>query len=416
MQVLLLDGDPRRQADIARVLSGQGMQVSCMESLSAAECFVRALPVEVLVLGERIGGRLSHSLALLAECRNPRVRAVLLTDRAAEAVDELFELIPAVQAILGCTVPPEVVGQVVAATLEAGQKVMSDAEATAFPAEELLIGMAGQMAAPPVVAATGAAAGRMAAEPVLSGGVAPDSMAPDSIAPDSMAADHRLARTARDDAPVADVAIREPVDPLPPARTASGLPLVTAPVASATGTVVPAAMAAPDVASFTDWLDWLDTRATDEVVQRHPGAYIAAKAAAPDLDPSALPQPVPAQDSAPVSDPGPAGSTACAPTPVPASAEAADLPELAKPQHFSIFWQRDSWLRGADVTSATAEPAPMPAPMPAPLPAPVAAQMTGPLATSPATSAADLAASDLAAFSVPLRRPLTGPARRLHLA
>lgn len=353
MQVLLLDGDPRRQADIACALTGRGLQVSCMESLSAAELFVRTLPIEVLVLGERIGGRLSHSLALLAECRNPQVCAVLLTDREAEAADELFELIPAVRAILGCSVPAEVVGQVVAATFEARQV---DEAQVAIPAEDLLSEMAGQMTTPMLEDADADTPGRVVVEPVLYEGLDPDTS---------------VARPA-----LAEFAVSEALDPVPSS------PQIDAAAPDA-GTVVPASMDAPDGTSFTAWLDWLDTKAPDENFQPAPCAGVATDATAPDVAQSASPAPL----SGPAADP----VTDCVSSPMPELAEAANPPE---PQHFSVFWQRESWLRPADSTSTPSEPMP----------------------ATTATSEAEAPASDLPPLPALPRLVLTDPTRRLHLA
>ncbi len=120
MQVMVLEQDHARQAELAQALLTKGFQVLCMESVEAAECFLRRDLVDVLVLGERVGGRLSHSLALLAECRNPMASAILLTERTGPDMDELFDLIPALYAILGRTVAPSVVGQVVLSAVSAG--------------------------------------------------------------------------------------------------------------------------------------------------------------------------------------------------------------------------------------------------------------------------------------------------------
>lgn len=119
MQVMVLEQDQKRQAQLAQALMEKGFHVLCVESLDAAECFVRMDIVDVLVLGERVGGRLSHSLALLAECRNPMVSAVLLTERSGPDMDELFDLIPAVYAILGRDVAPRIVTQIVMSAISA---------------------------------------------------------------------------------------------------------------------------------------------------------------------------------------------------------------------------------------------------------------------------------------------------------
>lgn len=117
MQALILEDDPGFQAQLAQALMGKGFNVLCVETLAAAEAFLRLDMADVLVFGERIGGRLSHTAALLAECRNPLVAAVLLTDRSGPELDELFDLMPSLVGILGRRVAPEVVTQVVMAAV-----------------------------------------------------------------------------------------------------------------------------------------------------------------------------------------------------------------------------------------------------------------------------------------------------------
>ena len=116
MQVLILEDDPALQARLAQTMMGQGFNVLCVETVPSAEAFLRLGMVDVLIAGERIGGRLSHPLALLAECRNPLVTVILLTDRTGPDLDELFELMPSVVGILGRAVAPELVMQIVTAT------------------------------------------------------------------------------------------------------------------------------------------------------------------------------------------------------------------------------------------------------------------------------------------------------------
>jgi hypothetical protein len=117
MQVLILEDDPGFQAQLAQAMMGKGFHVLGVDTVPAAEAFLRLDMADVLIFGERIGGRLSHSVALLAECRNPLVAAVLLTDRTGPAVDELFDLMPSLVGILGRPVSPVMVTQVVMAAV-----------------------------------------------------------------------------------------------------------------------------------------------------------------------------------------------------------------------------------------------------------------------------------------------------------
>jgi hypothetical protein len=117
MQVLILEDDPAFQALLAQAMMAKGFNVLCVASVPAAEAFLRLDMADVLIFGERIDGRLTHPVALLAECRNPLVAAVLLTDRTGPDLDELFDLMPSLVGILGRRVAPPVVTQVVMAAV-----------------------------------------------------------------------------------------------------------------------------------------------------------------------------------------------------------------------------------------------------------------------------------------------------------
>lgn len=116
MQVMVLDQDQNLQVQLAGALMQKGFHVICVESIGAAENFIRRDFIDVLVMGERVGGKLSHSLALLAECRNPLVSAILLTDRTGPSLEEIFDLIPSINGILGRKISPAIVAQVVLAS------------------------------------------------------------------------------------------------------------------------------------------------------------------------------------------------------------------------------------------------------------------------------------------------------------
>ncbi len=117
MQVLILEDDPAFQAQLAQAMMAKGFNVLCVATVPAAEAFLRLDMADVLIFGERMDGRLTHPVALLAECRNPLVAAVLLTDRTGPDLDELFDLMPSLVGILGRRVAPPVVTQVVMAAV-----------------------------------------------------------------------------------------------------------------------------------------------------------------------------------------------------------------------------------------------------------------------------------------------------------
>lgn len=119
MQVLILDDDPEYQARLARALAARDFQIVCVDSLAAAEAVVRMGLPDLLILGERVHGRLSHSVALLADCREPGIPSVFITDRQGEEIAELFELIPAVYSIMGRATAPAMVAQIAVAAVAA---------------------------------------------------------------------------------------------------------------------------------------------------------------------------------------------------------------------------------------------------------------------------------------------------------
>ncbi len=169
MQVLILEDDPAFQAQLAQMMMGHGFNVLCVDTVPGAEAFLRLGMVDVLVAGERIGGKLSHAVALLAECRNPLLAAVLRTDRKGPDLDELFDLVPSLVGILGRGVDPALVTQVVlaatagvradsatshlAARWVAAERPADPASVSADdPAGDLMVDSLGD-ALPPVIAA-----------------------------------------------------------------------------------------------------------------------------------------------------------------------------------------------------------------------------------------------------------------------
>ena len=127
MQVMVLDQDQNLLVQLAGALMQKGFQVICVESIGAAKNFIRRDFIDVLVMGERVGGKLSHSLALLAECRNPLVSAILLTDRTGPSLEEIFDLIPSIYGILGRKISPDIVAQIVlASTIDQTSETVRD--------------------------------------------------------------------------------------------------------------------------------------------------------------------------------------------------------------------------------------------------------------------------------------------------
>ena len=104
--VYVIEDDPATRAGSAAALSRAGFAVTVAGSVEAAKAAVRRGAVDVLVMAERVGGRLAHDVALLAELRNPALGTIMLSDRTADEADEIFALLPSLHAVLGRSTPP----------------------------------------------------------------------------------------------------------------------------------------------------------------------------------------------------------------------------------------------------------------------------------------------------------------------
>lgn len=106
----LVVAEGARGAELAGILAQGGDVTVALSAARGREAARDA--VDVLVLGEALGGRLTHDVALLAECRNPAVATILLSDRPADEAEELWELLPSLHAILGGATPARLVAEV----------------------------------------------------------------------------------------------------------------------------------------------------------------------------------------------------------------------------------------------------------------------------------------------------------------
>ncbi len=118
MKALIMRDDAEAAAGCAKALLDKGFQVACVESRHIAQALLRIEPVDLLVMDERVGGRLTHALALSAERRHPYISAILMTDRPGEDTDELYELIPSLYALAGISVAPEILAQLALSSIE----------------------------------------------------------------------------------------------------------------------------------------------------------------------------------------------------------------------------------------------------------------------------------------------------------
>lgn len=117
MQVLIVDNEIDRQAEITIALMRSGFQATSTGCLNVAETCIRRGIVDLLVMTERVNRRLTHSLALLAEYRNPMVATMLLTPRTDDDVDELFLLLPSLHCLIAPDSPARLIAKLAVAAV-----------------------------------------------------------------------------------------------------------------------------------------------------------------------------------------------------------------------------------------------------------------------------------------------------------
>jgi ActR/RegA family two-component response regulator len=127
MKAMILRDDAADAVQTSRILASKGFQTLCVTSRDIAQAMIRADVIDLMVMDERIGTQLTHTLALSAERRNPFVSTIIMTDQGAGATDELYELIPSLYALIGTRTEAEVLGKVflaaVANTEEAARRI-----------------------------------------------------------------------------------------------------------------------------------------------------------------------------------------------------------------------------------------------------------------------------------------------------
>lgn len=119
MKALIVREDPAAAAGCAQALSEEGFQVTCVETQSVARAVTSLGNLDLMIMDETVNGRLTHALALAAERFSPAVTSILISDRSAEDMDELYDLIPSLYGLLDSKVPVSVVRQLsMAATFD----------------------------------------------------------------------------------------------------------------------------------------------------------------------------------------------------------------------------------------------------------------------------------------------------------
>lgn len=101
MHALICHDDFSHRMQLKIALKRLGFLVSSTPNQSTAQLCLREQVVDVVIMSETVGGKLTHALALLAECRNPNVETVLLTPRTDPCVEELYFLLPSLHCIVG---------------------------------------------------------------------------------------------------------------------------------------------------------------------------------------------------------------------------------------------------------------------------------------------------------------------------
>ncbi|MCF3593605.1 hypothetical protein LZG00_06295 [Rhodobacteraceae bacterium LMO-12] len=115
MQALVLNEDRDAQVGMTIALLKRGFQVVTAETVEHGMAYAELGVMDLVVMSERIAGRLSHSVALTAELRNPALTTMILTPRTDGDVDELYELLPSLYGLLGPDLAPEMIGRLAVA-------------------------------------------------------------------------------------------------------------------------------------------------------------------------------------------------------------------------------------------------------------------------------------------------------------
>lgn len=130
MQVLLLDDDHSRHEAVMTAFLKAGSHIMATSSLNVAEAILTHGYIDLLIASERLRDRLTHTTALFAEHRNPKVSTVMITDKSGEDADEIYELIPSVHCIVGSEVPAAIIFELGRAS------VVSQARSLSYSAQD----------------------------------------------------------------------------------------------------------------------------------------------------------------------------------------------------------------------------------------------------------------------------------------
>ena len=125
MKALILRQDAEAACAVSRALVDKGFQILCVEKLDVAHALIRVDTIDLLVMDERIGGQLTHAIALSGERKNPYLSAIFLTDRTSSETDDLYSLIPSLYAIVGMGVGADVIAKLAMSAISNVEDVMA---------------------------------------------------------------------------------------------------------------------------------------------------------------------------------------------------------------------------------------------------------------------------------------------------
>lgn len=111
MQALILDDNPSHQTNLSVALMGRGFHVINAMSNTSGLAAARRGAIDLLVMSERVDGKLSHSVGLSAERHSPYVVTILLTSRHDDDLHELYQLLPSLYSILGQDMPVDLIAK-----------------------------------------------------------------------------------------------------------------------------------------------------------------------------------------------------------------------------------------------------------------------------------------------------------------
>lgn len=111
MKAMILRADAADAVQTAHILASKGFQTLCVTSRDLAQAMIHAEMIDLVVMDQRVGTQLTHTLALSAERRNPYV-SIIMTDEGREVMDDLYGLIPSLYALIGTQTETALISQI----------------------------------------------------------------------------------------------------------------------------------------------------------------------------------------------------------------------------------------------------------------------------------------------------------------